>query len=247
MSVSVNPPIYSTLHLDAPIDSFSVYTGVMCDFRAAFFYDGELIDPTGVSFCVFTLKWGSNPAGSPLLYRKVTFNQSLTEEEWDAHTSQHATVTFSSSEAGVDLGGLREARLVATWQLLNSSGSVLSVVTQPVLFKASGVEISTPISGYYTKEEADARFMRLLSTTFVVENFTRLTTLDATDPTVRALADMLCTFITEVQGGTTVIEGEFDVSNFTERLALNGADYSPQEVTNILCTLIQDLKNKGVI
>lgn len=247
MSGTISMPVFATLNVDAPVDSFVFYSSVVLDLRAAFFVDGELADMTGATTCVFSLKWGSNPAGIPLLYRRVTVNTALTLSDWTAHLAQHARVQFSSAEMGVDLGGLREARLLASWQVLDSAGSVLAVVVQSVLARVSGVEVAIPMSGFYTKDEADARFIRGLTTQYVLTHFTSLSSLDATDPTVKAVADLLCTFITDLQGQSPAVEGEWDVTNFLERLNLNGGDYSAQEVKDLLCTLITDLKAKGVI
>lgn len=245
--MAVVPEVWNTLCIDSPNDSLTFYTSSKWDIRAAFFEGDDLVDMTGVAKVTFCLRWGSSPTSAPLLYRQVTVNTTLTLEEWEAQTSQHATIVFAYNETGIDIGGLREARLTASWLLTAADGSVLGVVTQPIMVRVSGVEISVPMSGYYTKAESDTRYLRKFAEEFVVSNYAKLTTMDATDPNVRMLADMLCTFITSVQGVPAVTPDTFVVTNFAERLQLNGADYSLKEISDLLCTLIQDLKNKGVV
>lgn len=247
MSGTVYNSIWQSLPEDSPCDSLTFYTSSHLDLRVAFFSGGELRDMSDADHCVFMLKWGSNPAGSPLLYRRVEVNAELTQEQWEARSSQHASFVFSSSETGIDLGGLREARLVASWVLVSPEGEVVSVVSHPVFARVSGVEVAVPMSGFYTKAEADARFMRQLTEQFVVENFNHLNNLDATDPAVKDVADVLCTFIQSLQAGGQPIPGDFDVENFAEQLNLDGSNYTLQQLKDLLCTLITQLKSKGVV
>jgi hypothetical protein len=247
MSFAITVPVWASLNLDGPVDSFTFYTSNRLEFRTAFLSAGDVADMTGVAYCIFMLKWGSSPTGTPLMYRRVPVNPDLTFEQWQAQTSQHASMTFLANETTVDLGGLREARLLASWHLVDASNNVLAVVVQPALARVSGVEVAIPMSGFYTKAEADARYMRVLTTQFVMTNFNSLTSLDAADPAVKEVADMLCTFITTLQGSSPEVIGEWDVYNFMQRLNLNGAEYSSKEVKDLVCTLITDLKSKGVI
>jgi hypothetical protein len=99
----------TTKFKDVLTSSFpSGFRGTGQQFEISFFYGRELVDISNFSAVTVTVKDADDLTGPALMTKTVgedNLNKTLTIEEWNAGTSQHVIVVFSSVETALGAGG----------------------------------------------------------------------------------------------------------------------------------------------
>lgn len=102
----------------------------------------------------------SAPSSDVLMERSITegFNDSLTEAQWNAFTAQHCAIEFTGAETALAAGDA----WLAIW-FTTPGGEIVPVAFGTLTIAESGAGVNgtpaDPVTQYYTRTEADARFL----------------------------------------------------------------------------------------
>ena len=125
-------------------------------------------DVTNIASLTVTILTGSNPTDAVLVEKTLTGAEltTITQEQWDAKTHQHALVAFLNSQTCPALGAVANKNFwVSISMVTNDSPGrsiTLGCTTLSIYEDGVGAEVTTDPqpNPAYTQAEADARFVQ---------------------------------------------------------------------------------------
>ena len=180
LDAASNAPALDAITSESPV----LWRGNDVTFQLGLFQAGTLIDPSNLASVTLEVKSATDRGGPSLMRATVaeaSFNVALTADNWANNAGQHVSVGFAGSATALDLGGLTEATFWVTVFGLTASTPAaritLGYTTLRVIEDGStdtGLTSPVPTVGYWTKDEADARYAVSVPLTTIQGNIATL-------------------------------------------------------------------------